>query len=204
MIRDRDGLTNEQIEEIELNGKIKCLKKRHIENYFLDSELLFKVAERLCTTALDTRLNQPFIDSELKRIARSLLNLNLLLNIKEYLMLNHSFEIPTVRDVESKTSDAIRAEMNLGVQDAINKLQSDLSQASFGAWIDSEKLKLANDLENGEWINTFAGKGIFAIFCSSVLRENPMKVRQAYVDIALSEKPEVFGDIIEIFTGFSS
>ena len=36
MIRDRDGLSSGQIQALEANGRIKSLKKRHIENYFLD------------------------------------------------------------------------------------------------------------------------------------------------------------------------
>ena len=50
MIRDRDGLSDEQILALEKNGRIKCLKRRHIENYFLDDEVLFKVAQRLYLT----------------------------------------------------------------------------------------------------------------------------------------------------------
>ncbi len=47
MIRDGDGLSKKQIELLENNGRFKCLKRRHIENYFLDEEILFKVANEI-------------------------------------------------------------------------------------------------------------------------------------------------------------
>ena len=40
------------------------------------------------------------------------------------------------------------------------------------------------------------------MFCSSILGEDKLKIRQAYIDIALAEKPDVFEDIQTIFKSF--
>lgn len=202
MIRDRDGLSDTQIVGIEQNGKIKCLKKRHIENYFLDSEVLFKVAEKLYITATNPEITQDFIDTELEKIASNSVNLNLLQNTKEYIGLNHNLDIPTVRSVESKDLAAIKNEITSGTKSSLTKLSTDLAEESLMQWMDTEQSRLEAALSSGDWKNNFQGKEIFSKFCGAVLKEDKVKVRQVYVDIALAEKPTVFDDIKEIFDSF--
>jgi pyruvate formate-lyase activating enzyme-like uncharacterized protein len=202
MIRDRDGLSNEQIKALEEKGRIKCLKKRHIENYFLDSDILFKVAERLCLTTINPEITKVSVESKIKEIAAKTLNYNLLQNIKEYLGLNHGFEIPTIREVESKTLEAVGTEMLSEVQASLGQLSNALSETNLKQWIKTEEIRLKNCLETGEWKSQFHGKPIFSKLCSEVLKDDPLKIRQAYVDIALKENPQVFKDIIEILASF--
>ncbi len=45
MVRDRDGLTEEQIKSLEENARFRCLRRRHIENYFFDEDVLALVAK---------------------------------------------------------------------------------------------------------------------------------------------------------------
>ncbi|RYX99399.1 ATP-binding protein, partial [bacterium] len=123
MIRDRDGLNEKQIEDIERNGRVRCLRKRHIENYFLDPEVLLKVTEKLYLN-IDTEFTIESISSEIKSIAENSLNFNLLKNTKEYLSLNHFFKVPTVKAVETKTCDVIKNELTKGVKSSINSLTS--------------------------------------------------------------------------------
>lgn len=202
MIRDRDGLSDGQISTVENSGKIKCLKKRHLENYFLDSEILFKVAERFCITAKKTELTQTFIEAKIKEIATESLKLNLLQNTKEYLALNHGFEIPTIRALETKDLDAIKSEMISSTLGSISKLFTDLSEANLKQWMDSEQTRLEAALLNDSWKNKFQGKEIFSIFCGRIFEEDKIKVRKAYVEIALAEKPTVFDDMKVIFESF--
>ena len=46
------------------------------------------------------------------------------------------------------------------------------------------------------------GKIIFLKLCASILRDDPLKIRHAYVDIALAKKESVFEDLINIFKSF--
>ena len=199
MIRDRDGLSDTQIQSIESNGKIRCLKKRHIENYFLDAEILFNVSEKLYITSVNPAITKDFIENELRKIATEMLSINLLQNIKEYLKLNHNFTIPNVNSAGKKDAEIIKAEMIKGAQESVAQLTIDLSQTNLGAWIDEEAAKLNKALLGEEWKDEFHGKIIFSKLCSDVLKEDSLKVRQAYVDVALSEKPEIFNDIINFF-----
>ena len=201
MIRDRDGLSDSKIKEIETSGRIKCLKKRHIENYFLDSEILFKVVEKLYITATNAEITQAFIEQKLKEIATNQVKLNLLQNTKEYLKLNHNFDIPTVKSLDTKDLSSIKTEMIGNITLSLNQLSTNLSEEKLTGWMDQEQSNLESTLQTEDWKNSFQGKQIFSVFCG-VLSEDPLKVRQAYVDIALEEKPEVFDDIKEIFQSF--
>lgn len=202
MIRDRDGLSDGQIKNVEMNGKIKCLKKRHLENYFLDPEILFKVAQRFCLIEKKPELTQNFIEEKIKEIATESLKLNLLQNTKEYLALNHGFEIPTIRAVETKDAETIKSEMINSITSSISTLSTDLSKENLKQWMDSEQARLEAALLNDDWKNEFQGKEIFSIFCGRIFNEDKIKVRKAYGEIALEEKPIVFNDIKEIFDNF--
>jgi ABC-type cobalamin/Fe3+-siderophores transport system ATPase subunit len=202
MIRDRDGLDSKQITELEKGGRIKCLKKRHIENYFLDHEVLFKVSEILYLTSTNPSLTSAYIESEIKKIAISSINFNLLKNTKEYLALNHFFKIPNVKSIDTKTIEVIKDEIAAGVKSSLGLLSTGLNEITFKAWVDSEQTRLEKLLTTDEWKNEFQGKIIFSKLCSDILKEDPLRVRQAYVDIALKEKPEVFDDITTIYKSF--
>lgn len=202
MIRDRDGLDDKQIQELEKNGRVRCLKRRHIENYFLDSEILFKVAEKLYLTTANPSLTKEIIESETKRIANETLNFNLLKNTKEYLGLNHYFKIPTVKSVETKNITNIKTEIINGVKNSLNILSSGLDETIFATWLDKEELRLNELLETDDWKNEFQGKIIFTKLCADVLKDDPLRIRQAYVDVALLDKPIIFEDITNIFKEF--
>lgn len=202
MIRDRDGLDEKQITEIEQNGRVRCLKRRHIENYFLDSEILFKVAEKLYLTSSNPSLTKELIELETKKIAEKTLNFNLLKNTKEYLGLNHFFRIPTVKAVDAKTIAEIKIEIVAGVKSSLGVLATGLDETTFLQWLDKEEVRLNDLLKSEDWKNEYQGKIIFSKLCSDVLKEEPLRVRHAYVDIALSIKPLIFDDIINIFKEF--
>ena len=68
--------------------------------------------------------------------------------------------------------------------------------------MDEEKIRIENALSGDTWKIEFQGKNIFSMFCSSAFNEDKLKIRQAYIDIALAEKPAVFDDIKTIFESF--
>ena len=202
MIRDRDGLNDTQISALEKNGRIKCLKRRHIENYFLDAEILFKVAQKLYLISTNPAITKEFIELEIKRIVEESINFNLLKNTKEYLAINHFFKIPTVKDLDSKTLDQIKDEIIAGINSSLGDLSVGLNETEFRKWLNKEEIKLKGLIKNGNWQTEFQGKIIFSKICSDILKEDPLRVRQAYVDIALTDKPQLLDDIINILKGF--
>ncbi len=202
MIRDKDGLSATQISLLEQGGKIKCLKKRHIENYFLDAGILFKVAEKLYLTTTRSEITKRHIEEQLKNIAFDQIKLNLLQNTKEYIATNHNFDIPTVRSLDTKNSDTVVNEFSNEIVVVLNSLSLSLSEEKLKDWMNQEKDRLEESLKNNTWSSEFRGKNIFSKLCSDVLGEDKIKIRQAYIDVALTEKTGVFDDIKNILESF--
>lgn len=199
MIRDRDGLSESQISEIEKSGRIKCLKRRHIENYFLDEEILFKVAEQLYITRTNDTITQEFIQNEIKKIAEQSINFNLFKNTKEFLSVNHFFKPPKVKSVATKSSEDVKKEIISGIKQNLDKLVDKLEPSKLEDWLSAEELNLKEMIKNDDWKVNFQGKLIFSKLCANIFKEDQLRIRQAYVDIALAEKPEIFTDITEAF-----
>jgi len=199
MIRDRDGLSERQIAEIEKSGRIKCLKRRHIENYFLNEEILFKVAEQLYITRINPMITQEFIKNEIEKIAKQSINFNLFKNTKEFLSLNHFFKTPKVKSVDTKSSEDVKKEIISGIKQNLDKLADELEPSELEDWLNAEELNLKEMIKNDDWKVNFQGKLIFSKLCANIFKEDQLRIRQAYVDIALAKKPEIFTDITEAF-----
>jgi len=200
MIRDRDGLTDKQVTKLEKSERIRCLKRRHLENYFLDSEILAKIAKNFY---LDSELqNESNIEKHLSRIAQRALNAALVLSMKEFIRVNGTMDSPKVSGLDRKTVNDVQKELSSLSRQACNKFNEEINQTSIDEFIETEKNKLTKSLQNGTWKEIFPGKFIFNVLCGEVLNVQADKIRQAYIDIALNEKPEALEDIIEILKTF--
>ena len=205
LIRDRDGLSETEVTELESKGSIKCLKKRHIENYLLDEEIIAKVCKHLYLTDGKPNLENPtWIKSELKKIAESQLSVNLLQSYKEMLSNKTGFNIPTVRRATTKTPDVIATELIPLTQTSLYELTNSLDSISLSAWLEEEKNRLTEALKSDEWTDIFHGKLIFKQLCGKVLKCDENQARHAYVEIALKNKPEILRDIEQILVDFNS
>ncbi|GAH63287.1 unnamed protein product, partial [marine sediment metagenome] len=100
MIRDRDGLSSEQVESLEENPRMRCLKRRHIENYFLDADLISRVAHYLYLRSEAQEVDA--IEQALLGVARESLKTAVVLTVKEFVRIMGSLPVPSVRSVESK------------------------------------------------------------------------------------------------------
>jgi len=198
MIRDRDGLRQDQITSLEANGHILCLKRRHIENYFLNEDILRKVVVHLY---LDKKgiLTKDFIKKEIKRIAEETLGFNLIKNFKDYLSANYSIKAPKINLGTPKTTDTIIDEIVSGFEIEISKLSNDLNKASTENWLKTEKNRLEQLLLTEAWQSEFQGKIIFARLCGEVIKGDSVRIRECYVDTALKANSGILDDIIDIF-----
>jgi len=201
MIRDRDGLEPTQVASLEKNGRIKILKRRHIENYFLDEEVLFKVAVKFYVTSKIPTLSQEVIKNGIMDIAKGSLGYNIYKNSKEYLIINHFLKAPSIKSLEKLSFDQIKSAIVAEIATNTEQLASGLTTPLVEKWLNKEEASLNAKLKNGQWINDYQGKYIFGKVCTDILKEDQIKVRHAYVDIALTDKPEAIKDIIDIFKG---
>ena len=201
MIRDRDGLNDQQVAHLEENGRLRCLRRRHIENYFLEADLLFRVAKMLYLTGTNASLSAATLADATHTIAQESLMFNVYQNTKDYLRVNHFLRSPSVRDFGSKTPEQIRDQIVTAVATSRGELIDSISDDAIREWIESEQSRLQEKLTNGGWVREFQGKYIFSRLCGEILKADQLQIRQAYVDIALNERPEVFQEVSSLFDG---
>ncbi|MES2677207.1 MAG: AAA family ATPase [Pseudomonadota bacterium] len=204
MIRDRDGLSEEQIKDIEKSGRVKCLKRRHLENYFLEPDILFEVAQKFYLTTSNPNLTKDFIATETKRIATESFNYTLLQSVKEYIGLNCHLAIPTVKSPDKKSLDEIKAEIIQSLNQSLDHLSNGLADQKIKDFFDKKSDLLTESLSNGKWQSEFHGKIIFSKLCSEVLKDRQERIKPAYIDTALETGSNVLNDIIDIFEGFKN
>ncbi|MEO0899016.1 MAG: hypothetical protein AAFY71_21570, partial [Bacteroidota bacterium] len=198
MLRDRDGLRQDQIDELEANGKLICLKRRHIENYFLNEEILNKVAIHLYLDKSGLDVSVSRIKSEMERIAKETVSFNLYKNFKDFVAANYSIKVPKVSSIDSKGIDDVKEEIASGLETNINTLSTDLSKAKTLSWLETEQNRLESLLTTNDWKIEFQGKLIFAKICGEVLKGSALTIRECYIDIALKEKESGIMEIAEI------
>ncbi len=202
MIRDRDGLSSEQVKALEANAHMRCLKRRHIENYFLDPLLLSKVATNRYLPSAVT--DSEAIEDALLEAARRSVKTAVLFTVKEFVRINGSLPGPSVRDVDSKQWADVEKELVHQIATSQTELGNRCSKEAIAKFFAEEKATLEASLNDGSWKNVFPGKIVFTKFCADFLKDDAGRIQQAYVDLALSERPEVLQDIIDIFDHFKT
>jgi len=202
MIRDRDGLIDEQVEKLERNSHFRVLPRRHIENYFLDADVLSKVAEHLYLPAEKAAVNA--IKTELNEAANACLNTAILSDIKEFVLLNGAVDVPKVKNPSDLDVDGIIRQVVTQLISTATALTARFSRDELQKLINKRRMLLTTALDTGTWTSVFPGKSVLALFAGNFWKEDVGRIRQAYVDIALDQKPEVFEDIRNIFEHFKA
>ncbi len=199
MLRDRDGLRQDQIDELEKNGRLFCLKRRHIENYFLDENILNKVAIHLYLNKVGVDVSASHIAKEIKQIAGETIGFNLYKNFKEHIGANYSIKVPKIIPIETMSLENVKDEISNGLESSLNFLSTELEKKNTINWLNAEQIRLEKLLQTGEWKLEFQGKIIFAKTCSKILKGNALTIRECYVDIAMEEKDTGMIELSEIF-----
>ena len=78
------------------------------------------------------------------------------------------------------------------------------SREALARLVAEEKARLEASLEDESWKVIFPGKFVFRKFCGDFLNEDANRVQQAYVDLALQDRPEALQDLIDILNHFQS
>jgi ABC-type cobalamin/Fe3+-siderophores transport system ATPase subunit len=192
MLRDRDGLRQDQIDELESNGKLICLKRRHIENYFLNEFILNKVAIHLYLNKEGVDVSPKHIATGMKKIAEETIGVNLYKNFKEHVGANYSIKVPKLKALENMTLSEVKKEISDGLDSNLISLSTNLDKVKTTKWLNEEQIRLENMLLTGNWKNEFHGKIIFTRICGEILKGNLITIRECYaivrskIDIYLS------------------
>jgi len=176
------------------------LRRRHVENYLLDSLVLSEVAKTLYLSP--EKRNRDWIDEEIKKIASSCLMQGTVWNVREHLKILGALAQPSLRNVDEMSPDDVVNTIAQQIEVALSAIANELDAAAIKKLVLIEHSKLKASLASDDWIKLLPGKMIFNRFCGGCFGVEAERVREAYTDIAMEKKPDVFADIIEMFKTF--
>lgn len=201
LVRDRDGLSDEVITTIESNARFRCLPRRHIENYLLDADVLSEVARTFYLP--QEKADVAHIRQVLLQIAESSVMQGVLWNVRERIRVLGVLPQPSASDLSQMSRDQLAQNMSDQVSRDLSKMAQGLGADEIRKLVIQEHTKLQAALLSQDWVSLLPGKPIFGRFCGEFFAVEPARVREAYADIAMRTKQEVFLDIIQIFQAFS-
>ena len=200
LIRDRDGRSEEIINALEKNGRFRCLPRRHIENYLLDPEVLGEVANAFYLPQEQRDVSR--IQEFLRGIASSSIMPSVLWNVREHIQVLGKVPQPSVRNLDEMSRDELAENISDQITIGLREVSQELESSKIHKLVIKEHGKLEAALSTGSWVEVLPGKLIFNRFCGEFFNEGPGRVREAYADIAMRNKPDVFSDIVNILQGF--
>lgn len=202
LIRDRDGLSDEFIATLEGNSRFRCLPRRHIENYLLDEDVLAEVSAMFYLPP--DRRDPQRIQQAMFDIASTCLMHAVLGNVRDRISVLGSFDQPRVRNLEKLSPAELVKSVSDQVASSLASIVKALDKAQIERLVLQEHAKLQSALADSAWIRHLPGKLIFARFCGEFMGVDAGRVREAYADVAMRSKPEVFGEISGILESFRS
>ena len=204
LLSDRDAYPDEiqdKIDERNLTDKIKCLSKYHLENFFLDEQVIASVFEDM--EPEDSWLRNPTrIKEELKSIATQRVSYSVALTVSKLF-----------RDKVGNIDIMPRRCDRLDSQELVQKFQetisSEVSRVNALLTSDEPKNKIeqyfqsfSGSLNSDNWKNDIPGKQILSIF-SSKIGMGEDRFKNLYIKKALESENNPFDEIINIFDEFS-
>jgi len=192
LIRDRDFLTDQQIEELrrQYNNRIYVWKRFHIENYFLDSNLIFSVLKDLRNL---TFKDEQSIEKELLKIANEL---------KEQLIadwINYELTREIGRlDFKVGGDGILEEKMVARINEKLRKLNTQLSDKEVKKRFFEKRKEIENRWRIGEWKILCPGRNILKRFTSRLNGINYLNFRNLLITKMkkFSKIPEDFKEVI--------
>ena len=200
LIRDRDGLSEQQVAELETNKHFRCLPRRHVENYLFDCELLSDVARSLYLG--DDKYDPIKIEEALKKEATSAVITATVANFKDFVQYSGALQVPRIKALDTKDIAAIKNELSIDIGSSLAIQANDFCTSAIENRIDQDYEHYSSSLTSDKWKSLLPGKPIFASLCGSYFNVDVARMREAYVDKAIEKKLDVFQDILDILTQF--
>lgn len=185
------------------HSKIQQLPRYHLENYFLDEQVIASVFGTLEPT--DSWLRSPTaIRRKLKEIAQTVVpyatSLNVSATIRETI---GKVSLMPKGVAEVKSSDALAAAILERAANEASRVGTGLNPSSVRLLVIAEFERLHKSIEedNNIWLHDLPGRVMLNKFAAAA-NIQPGRLKQAYLNHA--DKATVFADIISIFQRFRS
>jgi AAA domain, putative AbiEii toxin, Type IV TA system len=188
-------------------GRMQVLKRYHLENYFLEDEVIARVFEPFETDASDRSwLRDPkAIDERLKNIAREILSYAAALIVSAHFRERAGNVDLMPKGCQGKTTDELVALFEGGASTERKRLADALSGNDLSAFTRETMVELEKSLSDETWKIKVPGRPILQIFCSGKHSGLDFgRFKTAYIRAASDMACSPFAEIEEIFTWFST
>ena len=204
MLCDRDtvkpGVDNDS--EGTSNDRRQVLNKYHLENYFLDENILASIFENVEDD--NSWLRSPEeINNKLKEIATDMLSYTISLYVSSFFREKVGNIDIMPKDCHGKNSDEILSLITERANSEKVRISNTIDDEEIKKYVENITGKLEASLSNGnEWKNLIPGKSILNIFAGKA--GMPVgRLKRAYINAAHKSETNPFEDILNIFDKFN-
>ena len=202
MLADKDIQTDLKIPE-DNSQKFKLLSKYHLENYFLDENIISEMFKT--SVEEDSWLrNSSKIREKLKEIASKKINYisclttaqKFRLKVKNINLMPKNIENNSIDELCSKFSEQCNSQQKL-IEQSLNKQEiENVLKNTFNEFSKSV------EEDTSYWKDNIPGKHILSTFCNQI-KEPESRFKTKYIHTAFELKNDCFKEIEDIFKGFS-
>jgi predicted ATP-binding protein involved in virulence len=207
MLCDRDAVYDLGRRSVEANisHRLKILPRYHIENYFLDEDILAKIFQPM--EAETSWLRDPeAINAKLRLLAKEIVPYAVALNVAAGLReaIGNIDVMPKGLGAQSSMSDVVEMIHGKANQE-LQRISSGLKLEGLQEAVQAEfsKLNTAIDGNQPAWKSEIPGRIIFNKFASAVGMKSG-RLKLLYLKEAASTESNPFAEIIELFSAFTS
>jgi len=200
MLADRDAAPVSNME----NANFRTLSKYHLENYFLDADILSECFSEMEVS--DSWLRDPSeINNHLRKLARDTLGYaaSVVASHKIRQMAGNVDVKP--KGVHQLTKDELIEEFRLKSNAELSRISGALDEDGIKTIVNTAYDKLSGllEMDSEEWKTEFPAKSIFSKFCAAAdMKEGRLKTM--YLQKSENHDDAPFAEIISIFEDFSN
>lgn len=186
-------------------GRIRTLRRYHIENYFLDEHVLVRAFEGLLEPEGSWLRDPVQVRKTIRELAKSCLSYAASLNVAQRLRKAAGNVDLMPSGCHDKDQAALVALFEVKRSDEVARVQSALEGATVEAAVRAEYNRLADLLErdDGEWQRYIPGKTILQQFAAKASVDAP-RLKRHYLKAALEVATDPFAEVRAIFRDFSA
>jgi len=206
MLCDRDAVPLEgeaaQLKE-DSRGRLRVLSRYHLENYFLDEDVLAQVFKEMEPS--NSRLTIPGeIRRMLRDIARSQISYATSLIVSKHFREEAGNLDLMPKGCDNKTAAELKAMFRDRQAEEEARFQEAVAVEELDTLVEETFSRLTEsvDKDDGTWLAEIPGRQVFSIFCSRA-RIAPGRLKTLYIGTALDSESSPFQEIVSIFEAFS-
>jgi AAA ATPase domain len=188
-------------------GRMQVLKRYHLENYFLEPEVIARIFEPFETEASDRSwLRDPAaINDRLREIAREILSYTAALIVSAHFRERAGNVDLMPKGCHGKTTDELIALFEVCANAERNRIADALSQSELAAFTRATMTELEGALSDETWKVKIPGRPILQIFCSGKHSGLDFgRFKTAYIRAASEIASSPFAEIESMFARFSN